>query len=147
VSACGDATQRTSERFCGELTAHLNEIQTPPTKAEEVPALILLFSKMGEVAPLGVEADWEAVYNSLKTANTVNPNDPASVQKVAAEVLSTQHSSDSVRAWAKTNCNLDIGPVDVVNGAPTTTIPPPIAGPTTIARATPPAAPTTTIAP
>lgn len=148
VSACGDPTQRTSERFCGELQAHLNEIQTPPTKADEIPALITLFSKMGEVAPLDVERDWEAVYASLKTANTVNPNDAASVQKVAATVLATQHSSDAVISWAKTNCNLDIGQVAVIDGPPVTTttlVPPGDPTVTTVAPVTGAPAPTTTI--
>ncbi len=116
LSGCGDAATRSSAKFCGELQAHANEIQTPPTKADEIPALITLYSKMGEVAPLEIEGDWELVYGSLKTANTVNAADPASVQQVADVAYGAQQSATNVANWAKNNCNVDLGPIAIVPG-------------------------------
>jgi len=119
VSACGDAAPRSAERFCGELAAHANEITTPPADAESIPAIITLFSKMGEVAPLEIEGEWEDVYGSLKTAITVNVSDPASVQKAADASYASQKSAQQVAQWAKDNCAIDLGPVgSAAGGAP-----------------------------
>lgn len=115
-TGCGNATTRSTARFCGELQAHNNEIQTPPTKADEIPALITLYSKMGEVAPLEIQDDWEIVYSSLKTANAVDANDPASVQQVADAAYAAQQSATNVANWAKNNCNVDLGPIAIVPG-------------------------------
>ncbi len=117
--ACGGATERSSERFCGELAAHANEIRIAPESADQIPALITLFSKMGEVAPLDVQQDWEQVYGSLKTADSVNVNDPASVQAVADAAFATQRSAENVVTWASDNCGIDLGPVGAVSGGAT----------------------------
>ncbi|MEO6125356.1 MAG: hypothetical protein ABIR32_16765 [Ilumatobacteraceae bacterium] len=116
VAGCGDAPTRSAERFCGELTAHLTEIQTGPESADAIPAFIVLFSKMGEAAPLDVQEDWEAIYTNLKTANTVDPNDPASLQAVSDSAIAQQQSYINVAAWAQKTCGLDIGPVGTVAG-------------------------------
>ncbi len=116
LAACSNATERSSERFCGELTAHSEEIRNGPPAADDIPAFITLFSKMGEVAPLDVQADWEQVYGSLKTANTVNVADPASVQAVADSAYESQRSAENVVAWAASNCEIDLGPVGAVAG-------------------------------
>ena len=122
---CGNAAARSTASFCGELQAHDNEIRTPPAKADEIPALITLYSKMGEVAPLEIEGDWETVYGSLKTANTVDTNNSTSVQHVADVAYAAQQSATNVANWAKNNCNVDLGPIAIVPGgageAPATT--------------------------
>lgn len=129
---CGDAAPRSTTKFCGELQAHANEIQTVPSNVDEIPALITLYSKMGEVAPLEIEAAWEKVYGSLKTANTVNGGDPASVQAVADAAYGAQQSATEVVDWAQANCGITIGPVAIVPGgatvATTTTTPTSTAG-------------------
>ncbi|MCU1394331.1 MAG: hypothetical protein JWM34_2759 [Ilumatobacteraceae bacterium] len=116
LSACGDAAIRSTSQFCGELKAHANEIQTPPAKADEIPALITLYSKMGEVAPLEIEGAWEKVYGSLKTANTVDANNPASVQAVADAAYDAQQSAAQVVTWAHDNCGIDLVPAGIVPG-------------------------------
>ena len=116
VAACGDAPTRSSERFCGELIAHQTEIQTEPESADAIPAFITLFSKMGEVAPLDVQVDWEAVYTNLKTANTVDVNDPESLQNVNDSAYASQRSYEAVVAWAQSTCGLTLGPAGIVPG-------------------------------
>jgi len=116
LAGCGEAATRSTSRFCGELEAHANEIQTPPAKVAEIPALITLYSKMGEVAPLEIEGDWETVYGVLKTANTVNGADPASVQKVADVTYAANQAAQNVVAWTSTNCGITLDPVGIVPG-------------------------------
>ena len=119
LAACGDAPQRSAERFCGELKAHANEIQSAPPTVEAIPAYITLYSKMGEVAPLDIESEWETVYGSLKTANTINVADPASVQAATDAALATQQAAEKVVAWALANCQITLAPVgQVAGGAP-----------------------------
>ncbi len=113
---CGSPATRSSEKFCGELRAHSNEIKSLPQKADEIPALITLYSKMDEVAPLDIQADWEALYGNLKTANTVNVADPASVAKANATALATQRSATALVTWAQQTCDLALGPVAGVPG-------------------------------
>ena len=133
LAGCGNAATRSTSQFCGELRAHANEIQTPPAKADEIPALITLYSKMGEVAPLEIEGSWETLYGSLKTANSVNTGDPASVQAVADAAYGATQSATDVVNWAQANCGITLGPVAIVpGGAPveSTTAPtlPPTSG-------------------
>jgi hypothetical protein len=127
AAACGDAPQRSSERFCGEITAHKDEIQRPPTNSEEVTDLVTLYSKMGETAPLEIEADWESVYGALKTANTMDPDDPAQLQEVADAAYAAQRGAQAVVAWAQGTCGVTLEPAAEAPGAPTV---PPTAPPT-----------------
>ncbi len=114
--ACGNAATRSTSKFCGELQAHANEIQTPPAEADTIPALITLYSKMGEVAPLEIEAAWEKVYGTLKTANSVDVNDPASVQTATDAAYGATKSATDVVAWAQANCGITLDPVGIVPG-------------------------------
>lgn len=125
---CGSAAQRGTAQFCGELQAHAGQIQTPPESADQIPALITLYSKMGEVAPLEIEGAWEKVYGSLKTATTVNTADPASVQAAADAAYGAQQSATDVVTWAHDNCGIELAPVAFVPGGAevettTTTVP------------------------
>jgi hypothetical protein len=116
ASGCGEAAARSAERFCGELAAHSTEIQTPPTEVDEIPALITLYSKMGEVAPLEIEADWVAVYGSLKTAATVEVDEPFSVDAANRAAYSTQASAVKVVQWAQDRCGLTLQPAGIAPG-------------------------------
>ena len=128
LAGCGAAATRTSEKFCGELRAHASEIKSLPQKADQIPALITLYSKMDEVAPLDIQGDWEALYGNLKTAITVNVADPASVDKANATALATQRSATALVTWAQQTCGLALGPVagvsvDTSGVGATTTVP------------------------
>ena len=111
AAACGQPPERSAERFCGELVARKDDIRALPTTPDEVAALINLYSRMGEVAPLEVQQDWDDLSANLKTANTLKVGDAASLQKVADSAYATQRSAERVAAWALGTCGLDIGPV------------------------------------
>lgn len=111
ASSCANAPVRSAERFCGELTAHKDDIRSLPKSDESVTKLISLYSAMGEVAPLEIQKDWDQLSTNLKTASTVKVQDPASVQAVADSAYATQHAAERLATWARTTCGLDIGPV------------------------------------
>lgn len=121
VAGCGSAPTRSAEKFCGELTAHKDDIHTLPQTPEEVSALISLYSRMGEVAPLEIQADWDQLSTNLKTANSVDVNNPTSVQGVADAAYATQRSAENLVKWARTTCGLDLGPVGGADPAASTT--------------------------
>ena len=109
--SCGTAPTRSAERFCGELTAHKQDIRARPTSDTSIADLITLYSQMGEVAPLDIQADWDQLSTNLKTASTVDVKDPASVQAAADSAYATQKSAQSLAAWALTVCGVDVGAI------------------------------------
>jgi hypothetical protein len=109
--SCGNAPTRSAERFCGELTAHKADIRELPTSDTSIAQLITLYSQMGEVAPLDIQADWDQLSTNLKTASSVDVKDPASVQAAADSAYATQKSAQSLAAWALTVCGFDVGAI------------------------------------
>ncbi len=104
-----------SERFCGEVKAHTRAIVRPRLRnVADVDALLALYRDLGELAPLAIEADWDALTLNYETASTVVPGDPDSMQRVAARAYATERSAVAVHDWLVTNCAVDIGPVATI---------------------------------
>jgi hypothetical protein len=114
VSNCSQAPTRSDERFCGELTTHVASIRTLPTTVEEVPGLIQLYSRIGEVAPLAVESEWRQLIVNLKTAAQTDINDPNAARIIADTAYASEQSARGVVTWARDVCGLDLGPVGAV---------------------------------
>ena len=113
-ASCANAPARSDERFCGELNTHADAIRTVPTSVEEIPGLIQLYSRMGEVAPLAIEPDWRQLIVNLKTADGVDVKDPNAGQIVADVAYASQKSAQAVVVWAQQVCGLELGPAGAV---------------------------------
>jgi hypothetical protein len=133
VTACGsDSSAGDAERFCGEVKANTSAIVKPRIKtAADVDTLLALYRDLGDLAPLAIDADWDALVLNYETASTVEPTDPESVQRVAARAYATEESAVAVHDWLLTNCAVDLGPVATLvphgqraPAAPATTQPP-----------------------
>ena len=113
LTACGSGSSAgDAERFCGEVKANTPAIVKPRIRtAEDVDTLLALYRDLGDLAPLAIDADWEALILNYETASTVEPTDPESVQRVAARAYATEQSAVAVHDWLLTNCAVDIGPV------------------------------------
>ena len=127
LAGCGDAPERSTGQFCRELQANAAQIQASPTGGSDNRALVALFSKMAEVAPLEIEGDWEAFYGSFKTA--IPAIDDGDVRPaITADALSAlRQSAASVAAWARINCGIALsvgtmepGVGELVIGTPAT---------------------------
>jgi hypothetical protein len=116
LSACGSGDSGgDAERFCGEVQANTRAIVKPRIRtSEDVESLLTLYRDLGELAPLAIHADWDALILNYETASTVAPNDPESVQRVAARAYATEQSAVAVHDWLLANCAVDIGPVSTV---------------------------------
>jgi hypothetical protein len=132
LTACGSGSSGgDAEQFCGEVKANTQAIVKPRVRtAEDVDTLLVLYRDLGELAPLAIEADWDALILNYETASTVEPTDPESVQRVAARAYATEASAVAVHDWLLTNCAVDIGPVATLvphdqpaRNAPSTTLP------------------------
>ena len=121
ASGCADAPLRTAEKFCGELTTNSAAMRTLPTTVGGSIGLIQLYSRMGEVAPLEVETNWSQIILALKTANEIDPNDPASAQNVADVAYRTEKPALAVAKWAQETCGIDLGSVGLVPQGPVAT--------------------------
>jgi hypothetical protein len=116
LAGCGSGERSGSaERFCGEVKAHTRAIVRPRMRsATDVEALLTLYRDLGNIAPLGIEADWDALTLNYETASTVVPGDPESMQRVAARAYATEQSAVAVHDWLIANCAVDIGPVATI---------------------------------
>jgi hypothetical protein len=133
LTACGSGSSAgDAERFCGEVKDNTQAIVKPRLKtAEDVDTLLALYRDLGDLAPLAIDADWDALVLNYETASTVEPTDPESVQRVAARAYATEESAVAVHDWLLTNCAVDLGPVATLvphgppaAAAPATTLPP-----------------------
>ena len=104
-----------AERFCGEVKAHTRAIVRPRLRnAADIDTLLALYRDLGDLAPLAIEADWDALVLNYETASTVVPGDPESMQRVAARAYATERSAVAVHDWLVANCAVDIGPVATI---------------------------------
>jgi hypothetical protein len=116
VLGCGGGDSAgDAERFCGEVQANTRAIVRPRLRTvEDIDTLLALYRELGELAPLAIDADWEALILNYETASTVAPTDPGSVQRVAARAYATERSAVAVHDWLLANCAVDIGPVATI---------------------------------
>ncbi len=146
LGACGGDEDPSAERFCGEVAAN-NEALTNPQLGytDDIDPLLDLYRNVGELAPLGVEADWDQLVSAYETASTVVIGDQESEQKALTAIYSSEKSAAAVEAWLLANCAVDIGPVFTIvpQGPVTVTLPPEGTTPdgTTSADTTPTSAP------
>ena len=114
ASSCGDDGPGDTARFCTEVQDHTAELTTSPATADDIEGYLDLYRDIGDVAPLAIEAHWQAIVLNLETANTVDMADPESVQRALAQAYATERSAVAVKAFLLANCNVDIGPIATV---------------------------------
>jgi hypothetical protein len=132
VAACERSTDVDSdaERFCGEASAQTDTIVNPPLTTEaELQATLEFYRLMGQLAPVAIATEWNALVVNLETAAALVPGDPESEQLVAMTAYATEPSAFEVKRWLEANCGLDI-PITTIapqesEPARTTTIAPP----------------------
>lgn len=130
LGACGgdDVVQSDAERFCGEAIENRNNLVAPPlASVAGVEATLEFYRLMGQLAPIGIAAEWNDLVVSLETASTLVPGDPESEQIVAKTAYATEPSAFAVKEWLLDNCRLDI-PITTIapqGDVPARTIPPP----------------------
>ena len=109
VIALGCAeTPRTATNFCRVLADRIDEITTTPTSNGDVDRLVEHYSRLAEVAPLEVEADFIALRDVFVAASKVNVGDTESVQALADAAYAAEASADRAAMYAAATCGVDL---------------------------------------
>jgi hypothetical protein len=115
LAACGGDDAPSAERFCGEVAANRDALTSPAISFDDDIAPVLdLYRRIGDLAPLAVEEDWNQLVTAYETASTVTPGDAASEQDALAAIYASERSAVAVDRWLTANCGVDIGPVTTI---------------------------------
>ncbi len=122
ITACGsDPEARSEGRYCTEVGDHLNALNSPAlTTSAQVDATMQEWRTVARSAPLAIEKEWTIMLASMETASTVDPADPASMQKVADTARASEPYANRVIEYTYSLCQAVIGSVTPVSAAPET---------------------------
>ncbi len=118
VAACSsDAPPATDGQYCATVSANLEQLNAPAiVDSAGIEATSTLYHSITSIAPLAVQEEWETMTSNIDVAATVDPNDPASLQRVADMARSSQHAATSISDYTSKLCGVSIG-------TPPTTLP------------------------
>jgi hypothetical protein len=124
LASCGVDGAPSAERFCGEVSANKDALTNPEVVySDDIEPLLELYRDIGELAPLGVESDWNQLVSAYETASTVVIGDEESEQAALTAIFSSERSAAAVETWLLANCAVDIGPVvTIVPHGPSTAV-------------------------
>lgn len=129
LGACS-GEDRSAGRFCAELAEALPSLDGPIALPSDVEAVVDTYQRLDEITPITIEREWHQLTELVQTAATVEPSDPASVQRVADQAYATERSARALATWVAQTCGLELPAVIGVEGSapPATTIPPTTTG-------------------
>jgi hypothetical protein len=118
ASCSDDPPPNTDGRYCATVRASLEQLNAPAIADEAgIEATSELYRSITSIAPLAVQKEWETMTSNVEAAATVDPNDPASVQKIADMARSSQHAASAITDYTLKLCGVSVG-------VATTTLPP-----------------------
>jgi hypothetical protein len=121
LGACAE-TPRTSTNFCRVLDERLTDITRAPQNTTEVQRLIDHYSRLVEVAPIGVQDDLVTLRDLLVAASEVKVDDEASVQALADRAYAAERAAEDAGIFIAATCGVDVSSglaVDVPTPQPT----------------------------
>lgn len=107
TSACAE-TPRTATNFCRQLALEVPAITQPTATQAEVSEMLDRYKRLGKVAPLAIEEDWQSLTELLAVASRTNPNDAESVQAVIDMSYATEKAAGAAAKWIRETCGVDI---------------------------------------
>ena len=119
VTACSsDTPPATDGQYCATVSASLAQLTAPAiVDSAGIEATSGLYRSITSIAPLAIQKEWETMTSNIDVAATVDPSDPASVQKVADMARSSQNAAFAISDYTSKLCGVTLG-------LPTTTVPP-----------------------
>ncbi len=119
LSACSDKTPpATDAQYCTTVSGSLAQLNAPAiVDSIGIDETAKLYRSITSIAPLAVQKEWETMTSTLEAAASVDPNDPASVQRIADMARSSQNAAEAISDYTTRLCGITIG-------TPTTTVPP-----------------------
>ena len=118
VAACSSENPpATDGQYCATVSANLDQLNAPAiADSTGIDQTAQLYHTITSIAPLAVQKEWQTMTSNVEAAAGVDPNDPASVQRIADMARSSQHAASSISDYTSKVCGLTIG-------SPTTTVP------------------------
>ena len=119
VASCSSQTPPSTDgKYCATVSASLAQLNAPAiVDSASIEATSSLYRSITSIAPLAVQKEWETMTSNVEAAATVDPSDPASVQKIADMARSSQNAASSISDYTSKLCGVTLG-------VPTTTLPP-----------------------
>ena len=111
--ACGDDTiPRSEANYCTQVGNHLTDLNSPAIAEDaDIDRVLKSWRTVARSAPLAIETEWDTMVANLETAVTVDPNDPASMQRVADTARSSEPAANRVITYTEQRCGAVIGDV------------------------------------
>jgi hypothetical protein len=117
MTGCSSDAPATAGDYCAMVSSNLDQLNAPAiVDAAGIQATTELYRSITSVAPLAVQKEWETMTSNVEAAAAVDPSDPASVQRIADMVRSSQQAASSISDYTAKICGVTIV-------TPTTTIP------------------------
>jgi len=124
VAACGGDDLSPTQAYCTAVRANLTALESPTiSTAEQIETALEMYRSITDRAPIAVQPEWQTVVASLETAATVDPKDPASVQRAADTARRSQPAATRIQQYTQQTCGIDIGtPPPTTNPVTATTL-------------------------
>lgn len=123
LAGCSD-TDRSAERFCGEIARQIPFLEGPFVEPGDIDDLVDRYETLDRITPLIIEDEWRTITELMKMASDVDPSDPRSRQDVADAAYKAERSARDVAIWVETTCGVAMPDVVGVEGSVPVTIPP-----------------------
>jgi hypothetical protein len=119
LAACSsDTPPATNGQYCAAISDNLTQLNSPAiSDSASVEATSSLYRSITSIAPLAVQQEWATMTSNVEAAAAVDPNDPASVQRVADMARSSQQAASAIADYTTKLCGVTLS-------TPTTTLPP-----------------------
>ena len=100
--------ERSATNFCRQLALEMPGIAEQPATPEMIKTTVKHYKNLQKVAPLQVEADWDALTLLMEKASKIKASDPASVQEVVDLSYASEKSAAAASTWVLATCGVDI---------------------------------------
>ena len=100
--------ERSATNFCRQLALEMPGIAEQPATPEMIKSTVKHYKNLQKVAPLQVEADWDALTLLMEKASKIKASDPASVQEVVGLSYASEKSAAAASTWVLATCGVDI---------------------------------------
>lgn len=112
LTACGDDGDDgggTAE-FCDAVAANQDTLfGSAISTVDDGDAFVALYREVGDLAPLAIEDEWDAMTALFETALAFEPDTTeVTEQEVLTEAYSSEQSALAVRDWLAENCQITI---------------------------------------
>ena len=107
ITGCASPV-RTTTNFCRQLALEMPAIAEQPATPAMITSTVERYKRLQELAPLQVEADWNALTLLMEKASKIDAADSTSVQEVVDLSYATEKSATAAAAWVLATCGVDI---------------------------------------